>query len=309
MRMWIYITAIALVASSAKAGEFYLRLDKTGKLYGPFHSDAGSQVRLGKQVFTLVQKSTSAPARASQSTHLAPSPKLTRLVEAMIADGMPKDFLNYSCSGGNTEMGCLGSVNMGTADDPQTYNFNILEFESENALKKILRQVREGDPDSVVGHRGLFLLMIETKDKGEEILASFNKCVPKVKSDATRAGPPAGPSQAVIELLSELEASGVALGDVEYFCQAPTHKQGIVTHAFLSRKGETMVCGTVTEFKSRSLLEKFVAAQKPPPVTVMANQGNFNFAIVSTLVGSMDEANRIAGLLKKSASKLTADSR
>lgn len=300
MRMWVCIMAMALVVSLTKSEEFYLRRDKTEQLYGPFNSDEGSQVKQGRAVFT-VEKGT-ASTTTSELTHIAPPAKLTRLVEMMIADGMPRGVLNYGCSRDNAKMGVLGDVNMGTCDDPQTYCFDIIEFTSKDALKKMLPEM-EGNSESVVGHRNRFLLMIETKGKAEEILTSFNKCVPKVKADATRAMPPVGPSPAIIGILSGLEANGVALGDVDYMCPDTEHKQGVVTHINASLQGERMYFCSLSDFKTRALLDKHMAEENPPAITVMANQGTLNFAVSSKIVGSMKEAKRIAELFKKLASE------
>jgi len=48
---------IAACVSNAEAEAFYLKHDGSGQIYGPFHSNAGSAVKIGSASFTVVQKS------------------------------------------------------------------------------------------------------------------------------------------------------------------------------------------------------------------------------------------------------------
>lgn len=59
-----FIAAILLgvLVSTAGAEEFYLKHDRTGKVYGPYQSDSGAKVKIGATTFTVVKKSTSTSA-------------------------------------------------------------------------------------------------------------------------------------------------------------------------------------------------------------------------------------------------------
>ena len=49
---------LGVLIGTAGAEEFYLKHDRTGKVYGPYHTDAGSKVTIGTTTFTVVQKKT-----------------------------------------------------------------------------------------------------------------------------------------------------------------------------------------------------------------------------------------------------------
>lgn len=50
------IALLALLSSAIMAEEFYLRHDASGKLMGPFSTEDGSKVKLGKTTFTVENK-------------------------------------------------------------------------------------------------------------------------------------------------------------------------------------------------------------------------------------------------------------
>lgn len=58
----IAAVVIGLFVSTALADEFYLKHDATGKIYGPFQTDAGAKVAIGTTTFTVVKQTASASA-------------------------------------------------------------------------------------------------------------------------------------------------------------------------------------------------------------------------------------------------------
>lgn len=57
MKKTLIIAALfGALAFTVGAEEFYLRHDKTGKLFGPFDTASGSKVAIGRTKFTVVQK-------------------------------------------------------------------------------------------------------------------------------------------------------------------------------------------------------------------------------------------------------------
>lgn len=49
---------VGLLVGTAGADEFYLKHDRTGKVFGPFQTDAGSRVTIGSTTFTVVQENS-----------------------------------------------------------------------------------------------------------------------------------------------------------------------------------------------------------------------------------------------------------
>jgi hypothetical protein len=58
----IHVSAaiLGLFVIAVQADEFYLQHDATGKVYGPFQTDAGAKVAIGTTAFTVVKKTASA---------------------------------------------------------------------------------------------------------------------------------------------------------------------------------------------------------------------------------------------------------
>ena len=55
-KILIAATLLGVLIGTAGAEEFYLKLDRTGKVYGPYQTDTGSKVEIGTTTFTVVQK-------------------------------------------------------------------------------------------------------------------------------------------------------------------------------------------------------------------------------------------------------------
>lgn len=53
---------LGLFVSVAGADEFYLKHDASGKVYGPFQTDAGAKLTIGTTTFTVVKKTVSLSA-------------------------------------------------------------------------------------------------------------------------------------------------------------------------------------------------------------------------------------------------------
>jgi hypothetical protein len=53
---------IGLLVGTAGADDFYLKHDATGKVYGPFQTDAGAKVAIGSTTFTVVKGTASTSA-------------------------------------------------------------------------------------------------------------------------------------------------------------------------------------------------------------------------------------------------------
>lgn len=96
----IAITVIlSSLAFSAWAEPFHLRHDATGKMYGPFSTDDGSAVIIGKTSFTLI---TSSPAESgSESRNTSSSGPVARALSEIILPGVdlrnasPEDGIRY----------------------------------------------------------------------------------------------------------------------------------------------------------------------------------------------------------------------
>ena len=97
----ILITAVMLASLIRTAGaeEFYLRHDGTGKVYGPYVTDSGSKVVIGKTTFTVVQTSSgmsavekrlAAVTIPSMSVAFAPIQTVVEHLQSMIQDQDPK---------------------------------------------------------------------------------------------------------------------------------------------------------------------------------------------------------------------------
>jgi hypothetical protein len=56
---------LPVLVSTAGAEEFYLKHDRSGKVYGPYTTDVGAKVPIGKTSFTVVKKKSTAVKEAS----------------------------------------------------------------------------------------------------------------------------------------------------------------------------------------------------------------------------------------------------
>lgn len=59
MRTLIIAGLLLILVGTARADEFYLKHDKTGKVYGPYTTDDGARVVIANTVFTVVNKTLS----------------------------------------------------------------------------------------------------------------------------------------------------------------------------------------------------------------------------------------------------------
>ncbi len=55
-----FVTAalLSILVTTVGAEEFYLKHDRSGKIYGPFKTEARSKVKIGTTTFTVVQKTS-----------------------------------------------------------------------------------------------------------------------------------------------------------------------------------------------------------------------------------------------------------